>query len=194
MRIRGAGYDAYGVPGVTEQAYAAWLRRRRAGGIRRLGVVEYRDAWELIPTKGAEGRASPRLQVVYPNSARKDRKVAARGQVPLLLFNPNAAKDALAAQLALQPPAAGAVNFPAALRAADGPPHPFFEGLAAEQRDPTRGTWSKVAAHARNEPMDLMVGCEVIARLHGLHRIAWDRAPAWAAPWEAARWWCCRRP
>jgi phage terminase large subunit GpA-like protein len=45
MRIRGAGYDAYGVPGVTEQGYAAWLRRRRAGGIRRLGVVEYRDAW-----------------------------------------------------------------------------------------------------------------------------------------------------
>jgi phage terminase large subunit GpA-like protein len=185
MRIRGAGFDSYGQPGVTEQAYAAWLRRRQKGKIRRLGVIEGRDAWDLIPTKGATGRSAPRIQVVYPNSQRKDRRVAARGQVPLLLFNPNSAKDALAAQLVIAPPAAGAVHFPAALRAQAGPPHPFFEGLAAEQRDAASGRWTPTpGATARNEPLDLMVGCELVARLHGLHRINWERPPAWAAPWE----------
>lgn len=186
MRIRAAGFDAFGGPGVTEQAYAAWLRRRQRGLVRRLGVIEGRDAWELVPTKGADGRAAPRIALVYPNTQRKDRRVAARGQVPLLQFNPNGAKDALAAQLALAPPAEGAVvRFPAGLRDPNGPPHPFFEGLAAEQRDQVRGTWSKVSPSARNEPLDMMVGCEVVARLHGLHRIDWSRPPAWAAPWEA---------
>lgn len=185
MRIRAVGFDSYGQPGVTEQAYAAWLRRRRAGKVRRLGVIEGRDAWDLIATKGATTRSAPRISVLYPNSQRRDRRAAARGQVPLLLFNPNSAKDALAAQLALSPPAAGAVHFPAALRAKAGPPHPFFEGLAAEQRDAASGRWTPVpGATARNEPMDLMVGCEVVARLHGLHRINWERPPAWAAPWE----------
>ena len=30
----------------------------------------------------------------------------------------------------------------------------------------------------------MMVGCEVVARLHGVHRIDWARPPVWAAPWE----------
>lgn len=184
MRIRAAGFDAYGQPGVTEQAYAAWLRRRRAGVVRRLGVIEGRDAWSLVPTRGASGRAAPRIQVVYPNSQRKDRKATARGEVPLLLFNPNSAKDALAAQLALAPPAANSVHLPAGLLSKAGPPHPFFEGLAAERRDPVRGTWSPISKQVRNEPLDLMVGCEVVARLHGLHRIDWHHPPAWAGPWE----------
>lgn len=184
MRVRAAGIDGYGQPGVTEQAYAAWLRRRRGGSVRRLGVIEGRDAWSLIITRGANGRAAPRISVLYPNSQRKDRKAAARGQVPLLLFNPNSAKDALAAQLALLPPAANAVHIPAGLLSKAGPPHPFLEGLASEQRDPVRGTWSPVSKAVRNEPLDLMVGCEVVARLHGLHRIDWHHPPAWAGPWE----------
>jgi hypothetical protein len=65
--------------------------------------------------------------VVYPNSAEGRRWRARR---PLLLFNPNAAKDARRRSWRW-PPAAGAVSFPAALRAADGAAHPFFEGLAA---------------------------------------------------------------
>ena len=185
MRVRAAGIDGYGQPGVTEQAYAAWLRRRRSGSVRRLGVIEGRDAWSLIITRGANGRAAPRISVLYPNSQRKDRKAAARGQVPLLLFNPNSAKDALAAQLALLPPAANAVHLPAGLLSKAGPPHPFLEGLAAEQRDPARGTWSPVSKAVRNEPLDLMVGCEVVARLHGLHRIDWHHPPSWAGSWES---------
>lgn len=184
MRVRASGFDTQGQPGVTEQAYAAWLRRRQRGLVRRLGVTETRDAWELVGTAGANGRGAPRIALVYPNSQRRDRKAQAGGQVPLLRFNPNMAKDALAAQLALTPPAAGAVHFPAALRDPKGPPHAFFEGLAAEQRDPGSGRWMKPSTAARNEPLDLLVGCEVLARLHGLHRINWSSPPAWAAAWE----------
>jgi phage terminase large subunit GpA-like protein len=184
MRVRAAGFDAFGQPGVTEQAYAAWLRRRQRGAVRRLGVIEGRDAWDLVPTKGNNSRSAPRIMVVYPNSQRKDRKTVWRGNVPLLLFAPNDAKDALAASLALPPPAANSVHIPAALLAEGGPPHPFLEGLAAERRDPVKRTWEPVSKGVRNEPLDLMVGCEVIARLHGLHRIVWERPPAWAQPWE----------
>lgn len=193
MRIRGAGYDAYGQPGVTEQAFAAWLRAKRSGLARRLGVTEGRDAWNLIPTRGGNPRSSARIQVVYPNSQRSDRKMKTRGDVPLLLFNPNMAKDALAAQLAVAPqareegvplPAVVAVHVPRALLTPGGPPHAFLEGLAAEQRDPATGHWDKPNKAARNEPLDLMVGCELLARLHGAHRISWDRPPAWAAPWD----------
>ncbi|MBR0649524.1 phage terminase large subunit family protein [Roseomonas terrae] len=183
MRVRAAGFDAYGVPGVTEQAYAAWLRRRKAGKAQKLGLIEGRDVWNLVPTRGASARAAPRIMLAYPNSQRKDRKAAARGQVPLLLFNPNAAKDALAAQLAVEAPGIGSVGFPFALRD-DAPPHEFFEQLAAETRDPVSGVWSKAEAGRRNEVLDMMVGCELVARLHGLHRIDWDRPPNWAASWE----------
>jgi phage terminase large subunit GpA-like protein len=183
MRIRAAGTDSQGVPGVTEQAYAAWLRRRKAGKAVKLGLLEGRDVWNLVPTRGASARAAPRIQLVYPNTQRKDRKVASRGQMPLLVFNPNGAKDALVAQLALMPPAGGAVAFPAALRS-EAPPHDFFEQLAAEQRDPVTGGWSKIELHGRNEVMDMMVGTEILARLHGLHRIDWERPPSWAAGWE----------
>lgn len=185
MQVRAAGFDAYGQPGVTEQAFAAWLRRKRRQGLRRLGVVEGRDAWSLIATRGANSRTAPRISVVYPNSQRADRKMKTRGDVPLLCFNPDAGKDALAAQLAVAPPAVGAVHIPAALLDPKGPPHPFLEGLAAEQRNPASGRWAKVNNAARNEPLDLMVGTEIVARLHGLHRINWASPPAWAAPWES---------
>lgn len=184
MRVRAAGYDSQGQPGVTEQAYAAWLRRRMKGQARKLGTVEGRDAWNIVPTKGNPGRFAARLSLVYPNSQRKDRRSTARGQVPLLLFGANAAKDALAAQLMLAPPAANSLHLPAALLSPKGPPHPFLEGIVAEKRDPLRGTWSPIANNARNEPMDMLVGAEVVARLHGLHRINWDKPPAWAGPWE----------
>ncbi len=184
MRIRGVGFDSQGVPGVTEQAYAAWLRFRRLGKARKLGLMEGRDVWDLVPTRGMPTRYAPRIALVYPNTQRKDRKAAARGQVPMLQFNPNMGKDALAAQLALEAPAAGSVSFPYDLRDGDEPPFEFFEQLAAEQRDPVSGAWSKRENHSRNEVMDMMVGCEVIARLHGLHRLDWDKPPVWAQPWE----------
>lgn len=183
MRVRAGGFDSQGAPGTTEQAYAAWLRRRKEGKVKKLGLSEGRDVWNLVPTRGMPGRFASRVYLAYPNSQRKDRQAAARGQVPTLQFNPNQAKDALAAQLAKEAPAPGSVSFPYALRN-DEPPHDFFEQLAAEVRHPVTGVWSTPEQHRRNEVLDMMVGCEVVARLHGVHRIDWARPPVWAAPWE----------
>ncbi len=183
MRARIAVVDAVGQPGVTEQAYAAWRWARKAGLIRRHGKINGRDAFNVMLARGASTLQAAPLSVSYPDAARKDRKATARGEIPLLVFNSHAAKDHLAAQLGRVDPGPGHVHFPAALRA-EAPPHPWFEQLAAERRDPRRG-WQKLNAQARNEAWDLLVMSAVAARLHGLHRLDWANPPAWAAPWDA---------
>lgn len=182
MRVRCAVFDSMGQPGVTEQAYAAWRRARRAGLTRRMGRINGRDAWTMAPSKGASAAQAMALAVQYPDSVRKDRRAQARGEVPLLVFNPNTHKDQLAAQLDRAEAGPGTVHFPAELRG-DGPPFAWFEQLAAERRN-RRGTWEPDGAHRRNEAWDLMVLCGVAARLHGLHRIVWESPPGWAEAWE----------
>jgi phage terminase large subunit GpA-like protein len=182
MRVRASGFDSGGQAGVTEQAYAAWLRARRRGLARLAGRVDGRDAWMLVPLKGGSSIAASRINLAYPDAARKDRKASARGQVPVLFFNPNLLKDALAAQLARVDAGPGHIHIPSELRSAE-PPHAWFEQLAAERRRPN-GQWEKINPTARNEVTDLMVMADALARLHGLPRIVWERPPAWAAAWD----------
>jgi phage terminase large subunit GpA-like protein len=182
MAIRGIAFDSGGAPGVTAQAYDAWKRFAKLGAARRLGKLDGRDIWSIIPTKGAAGPHSAKLQTVYPDSARKDRKVGKTGAVPLGVFNANAFKDDLAGQLALALPDAWYVHFPPALRSKEKP-HVFFEQVVAETRD-AAGRWSRRHQGIRNEALDLMVMCHVVAHLHGLARIDWARPPAWAAEWD----------
>jgi phage terminase large subunit GpA-like protein len=180
MRVRGASFDSGGAPGVTEQAYGAWLRWKKKRVVRRLGNVAGRDIWSLLPAKGQGGANAPKLLVSYPDTARKDRRAAARGEVPIAFFNANVFKDALAAQLGQALPGRLYVHVPDALRSPE-PPHVWFEQLVAERRKPN-GTWEKLTP--RNEALDLMVGTHMVAHLHGLARLDWVRPPAWAAPWE----------
>lgn len=181
MKLRAMGYDSGGAPGVTAQAYDAWRRLRKHRATRMLGKVDGRDAWSVLPCKGFGTPNAPRLQVTYPDSARRDRNAAARGQVPVAQFSANLFKDDLAGQLARAAAGAWSVHFPTALRAA-APPHPFFEGLVTETRR-RNGAWEHTGS-ARNEPIDMMVGCHVVAHLHGLARLNWERPPAWAAEWD----------
>lgn len=185
MRPRAVGMDLGGSAGVTSRAYEAWMRWRAAGKVRLLGKADGRDAWDVLPTQGAPGLNAARLQVIYPEDVRKDRKASgvARGQVPVARFNPNLFKDDLAAQLERAEPGAWFVHFPDGLKDRAGPPHSWFEQLVAERRLPT-GAWQKAASGARNEAGDMMVGSHVLARLHGVGRIDWDNPPAWAAPWD----------
>ena len=183
MRVRGSMFDAMGEPGVTDQAYAAWRRARRKGLVRGLGRINGRPVHNIMPSKGAAARQAPALVIAMGDGERRDRKASAgRGDVPLAVFNTNTAKDTLAAQLAIATSGAGAIHFPAGLRAETGSVHPWFEQLAAEVHDPRRGTWAKKAAHLRNEDFDLMTMAGVVARLHGLHRLDWQAPPGWAAP------------
>jgi len=182
MGVRAAGYDSGGAPGVTAQAYDAWRRWRLKRKIKRYGLVDGRDAWSLLPMKGQGSITAPRLNVVYPDSERKDRRVNAGGTVPVGQFSANQFKDDLGGQLAITTSGAWAIHFPMSLQS-QVPPHVFFEQLVAEQRK-LNGTWEKITPGAKNEALDLMVMTHALAHLMGLARMNWDSPPSWAAPWD----------
>lgn len=179
MRARVIVHDTQGVPGTAEQAAAAWRRARLARLARMPGMINGRPAWTLVGSKGAASRNAPRLTLALPETQRKDRR-SMRGADPLLLFNPNLVKDALLAQLQRAEVGPGYVHLPAWL--AEGGSTDWLEQLVAEKRGKD-GAWAKESESARNEAMDLMVLAEIGARLHGLHRIDWNRPPAWADVW-----------
>ena len=183
MKVLAIGYDSGGQDGVTLQAYEAWRRARKRGDVRYLGKKDGRDAWTILPLKGASGINAASLLVAYPETQRKDRFAANRGDVPLGIFNPNTAKDVVALQLQQAEAGPLYVHFPTALRA-EAPPHPFFDQLVAEQRR-ANGRWEKVTSGARNEALDLMVMTNVMANLHGLRRIDWSAPPSWAMPHDS---------
>lgn len=182
MKLRAMSYDSGGQPGVTAQAYAAHRRWRARGKARKIGVIGGREVWTIIPTKGAKTLDARRLTVTYPDTATAANKAAARGEVPVAIFNPNLFKDDLAGQLRAGLPGAGYVHFPAQLKSR-AEPHVWFEQLVSEHQL-SNGRWEKTSPHVRNEALDLMVGNHVLAHLHGLNRIDWANPPPWAAEWH----------
>ncbi|MFD1557080.1 terminase gpA endonuclease subunit [Paraburkholderia silviterrae] len=183
MPIRALGFDSGGSPGVTQQAYAAWMRwRKKEKCIRLIGKIAGRDAWTVLPTKGAKSLDAPKLIVNYPDTGRQANKAAARGAVPVAQFNPNSFKDDLMGQLQGALPGNWYVHFPHALRSPEEP-HVWFEQLTAEARA-KNGRWEKIVTSRRNEALDQLVGTHVMAHLHGLSTIDWTKPPSWAAPWD----------
>ncbi|WP_428486285.1 terminase gpA endonuclease subunit [Rhodopila sp.] len=181
MKLRGIGYDSAGGAGVTQEAYAAWLRLKARRHVTLRGRVDGRDAWTVIPLKGIGTLGAQPLLVTYPDTARKDRRVVTTGQVPIGQFNANWFKDALAGQLARVDPGPRAIHLPAALRSPE-PPHAWFEQLVAETRRKD-GRWENPSG-ARNEVTDLMVMADVVRRLHQPAKLDWSRPPLWAAEWD----------
>lgn len=185
MKLRGFGYDSGGEAGVTQQAYDAFVRNAMRRKIRMLGMQDGRPVWNVIPTKGMPGGNIQRLAVVRPDTQRSDRMVKiSAGTLALAQFAANAFKDDLAGQLGIINPGPWAVHLPAGLKSAT-PPHAWFEELVSEERR-KNGTWADPPAGRRNEALDQMVGTHVVAHLHGLRRISWDRPPAWAGPWDSS--------
>jgi phage terminase large subunit GpA-like protein len=182
MPIRGIGYDLSGQPGVSRQGYDAWSRWKDAGLVRNYGMVNDKEAWSVIPTKGMSAQMSKKLTVTYPDTSGNKNRAASKGVVPVAMFNPNLFKDDLNGQLQRADDGPWFVHFPAELRS-QNPPHPWFEQLVSESRD-IKGRWEKINKGARNEALDLMVMNHVIAHLHGLSAIKWDKPPSWAAEWS----------
>ena len=180
MKLRGLGFDSAGAAGVTQEAYGAWLRAKARRKTQMRGQVDGRHAWTLLPLKGIGTLGAQPLLVTYPDTARKDRRVAAAGQVPIGQFNANWFKDALSGQLQRAEDGPGAIHIPAALRSPE-PPHVWFEQLVAETRRKD-GRWENVT-NARNEVTDLMVMTDVVRRLHQPAKLDWSRPPLWAAEW-----------
>jgi phage terminase large subunit GpA-like protein len=181
MKVRGMGIDSRGEPGVTQQAYMAWKRWKKRGVVKFFGQDSGREIFNIILTGGSATPNSPKLQVIWPDTARKA-GAAAKGQVPVAAFNPNRYKDDLAGQLRVSEPGPWYVHFPYALRSAKRP-HAWFEQVTAEH-EIKPGVWDKKSSSAKNEALDQMVGTHVIAHLHGLNRIDWDKPRLWAAPWD----------
>lgn len=189
MEARGAGFDTGGAAGVAQKAYEAWRRWRGKGKVALYGKIAEREVWSIIPLKGANGLNAQRLQISYPDTPRKANRLAARGDVPVGLFNPNLFKDDLAGQLMKAEPGRWYVHFPKSGGRYElgvlnrEPPHSFFEQLTAEARKPN-GRWEKISPHMRNEVLDLHVMTHVVAHLNGLNRINWEKPPTWARPWD----------
>lgn len=181
MRIRGMGIDSRGEPGVTQQAYMAWKRWKKRQSVRFHGQDSGREIYNIILTGGAATPNSPKLQVVWPDTARKQ-NAAAKGQVPVASFNPNRYKDDLAGQLKVAEPGPWYIHFPYALRSAKRP-HAWFDQVTAEH-EIKPGVWDKKSSSAKNEALDQLVGTQVIAHLHGLTRIDWAKPKPWHAPWD----------
>lgn len=177
MRIRAIGYDSQGAPGTWDRANETWRRLRDSGLIRNYGTLDGRDVWSVAPTQGASTLSAALLQVVYPDNQKRT-KGTARVAVPVIRFNANQFKDMLAGQLKRALPGPTYVHLPAKLLAREAP-HSSLEQMVSEQRDAI-GRWKKPHGGVRNEMLDLMVGCQVLAHLHGLTRINWDKPPAWA--------------
>ena len=182
MAIRGCGFDSHGQAGVTQQARATWVRWQKNGTLRCIGKGQHGPIYTIIPTKGLSSINASRLAVTFPDTQRNANKMVSRGVVPQAGFNPNLYKDDLFGQLSRFENGPLCIHFAWDLREAE-PPHPFFEQIVSEQRD-RKGRWDKITPNLKNEALDMMVGCHVIADLWGLSRIDWDRPPSWAAAWE----------
>jgi phage terminase large subunit GpA-like protein len=169
MRLKFLVVDTGGEDGVTHNAYAWWRRLRRIGLHDR--VVLY---------KGGTDKKAPVIRETAVGARRQGEK----GDIPLLLCNPNLLSDAVYADLKRTEPGPGYIHLPA-------PRHPtlnpdgwvtqaVFDELEAETRNPD-GTWTKV--RKRNEWFDLFRMLRAGELRFGLDKVRdWNVVPPWLAP------------
>ncbi len=168
MQVRMMAVDSGGSEGVTATAYEYWRQLRGSGENLHRRV-------QLL--KGEARDAAPLVRIEYPNAERKDRRASARGEVPVMLINANAAKDMVNNMLGRVEPGGGMVFFPAWL------PDWWYVELTAETR--TAKGWVN-PGKSRNEAFDLLV--YAMALCHSsrirLPHMNWENPPSWAAEWD----------
>lgn len=169
MQIKAVICDSGGKEGTTKNAYNFW-RHLRDNSEDNL----HRRFWLV---KGASSKAAPRIALSYPDSDRKDRHAAARGEIPVLMINTNMVKDQVNAMLERTEANGGRINFPNWLE------DWFYTELTVEVR--TDKGWENPRS-ARNEAWDLLVYTAALNlyRIIDIERIDWVRPPSWAAEWD----------
>lgn len=165
MRVRQVFCDSGGRDGVTTRAYQCWLDLRRTGMHTRFQLVKG------DPTPGA-----PRARITYPDSSKRDKNSPLRGDVPVLMLNPNVLKDQLDGMLT-----SGAINYPGWLD------DTWFQELCLEVRE-LKG-W---VGRGRNESWDLLYYCLGSLAWYGVERWDWEKPPTWALPAGVANSLCRR--
>lgn len=182
MRLRLSGCDSGGREGVTFNAYAFWrrLKARGDGMHRRFALV-----------KGDGSKTAPRTAVTWPDSNRRDKMAAAKGDVPVIRFNADMLKDQVAAMLSrrvseeVDDAGGGLIRFPA------WTPDWFYSQMTTEIR--TSKGWENPGKR-RNESFDLTYyglglalrpadqTCPLISI--NIARIDWENPPGWADEWD----------
>jgi phage terminase large subunit GpA-like protein len=166
MRVRAVACDSGGKAGVTTNAYAFYRRLKTLGLANRFHLV-----------KGDATPSNPRVRINFPDSSRKDRLAAARGDVPVLMINSNMMKDLLANRLDSLIPGQGMFVCP------DWLPDSFYTELCAETR--TDKGWLNLR-NERNEAWD--IGYYILAlclsSYIGIENFLWESAPSWADVWD----------
>lgn len=159
--------DSGGAAGATNNAYNFWRQR---------ALKNQGNLYLLL--KGGSVLSAPRVKMTYPdNSQNSQRKVNARGEVPVLSINVNMLKDELDAHLRLTKMGANYYHMPSWL------PKHWFQGMTKEVRDDRTKKWS--TNMKGNEPWDLSVYAAA-GYLHlQAHRMNWDMPFPFAAPHDA---------
>ncbi len=168
MQVRMMAVDSGGREGVTANAYEYWRQLRKNG----------QNLHRRVQLLKGEPRASaPLVRIDYPDAERKDRRAQARGEVPVMFINSNAAKDMVNNMLARTEPGGGMVHFP------DWLPDWWYVELTAETK--TARGWVN-PGKSRNEAWDLLVYCVALAHSSKVRvpHIDWKNPPSWAAPWD----------
>lgn len=160
MRVKLVACDSGGKEGVTHRAYQFWSTLRAEGG----GL---HNRFQLV--KGDPTPNAPRAKISYPDANRKDRNSGLRGDVPVLMLNPNVLKDQLDALLNRL----DAVCWPEWL------PDEFFAELCVEVRG-LKG-WEN-PQRRRNEAWDLLYYLVGVCVWLKVEHVNWDAPPGWAKP------------
>ena len=168
IKLRMLTVDTGGEDGVTANAYT-WFRRVRKAGM----------AGRVTLYKGASTLGAPIIKETMVGGRK-----GGKGDIPLLVCNPNLLSDIVGAGLRRTTPGPGYYHFPPAKHPTQNPdgwlPQAFYDELEAEVRD-KNGTWRQV--RKRNESFDL---CRMM--MAGLLRMGvdkvrdWNAVPLWLAP------------
>lgn len=166
MGIKMMACDSGGRDGVTANAYSFYrqLRDKGDGAHKRFMLI-----------KGDGNPAAPRVRVSYPDSATKDRKAGARGEIPVLMINGNILKDKLNGML-------DARMGDGAFLLADYLPDEVFVEMTVERRTP-KGWEKPKGSRVRNEAWDLATYSLALCAHLRVESIRWDQPPVWAAEW-----------
>lgn len=164
MAIKWVACDSGGKKGVTGKAYDFWRKMRAEGNGKRFQLV-----------KGTGEPKAPIVNLTYPDSSRKDRTAAARGEIPVLLIQTDKVKDILDAALERQEPG-GMIRF------SDVLPDEFYSELVVEQKN-AKGQWEN-PRKMRQEAWDLLVYHLALCELNKIAYLRWDNPPGWAREWD----------